>query len=101
MVSFADPFQDDRWSSATVSPVPTANQSIRLTNSGTPSLAIVATNSIQNEGNDGTTRLFSFTITRSGDTSGISAVSWAVTGSGTYPANGGDFLLAMDYLMGW
>jgi hypothetical protein len=93
VVSFADPFQDDRWSSATVSPVPTANQSIQwTTNSGTPSLAIVATNGIQNEGNGGTATPFSFAITRSGDTSGITAVNWAVTGSGTNPANGGDFV---------
>ena len=60
-----------------------------LTNPG-PSLAIAATNASQTEGNSGT-KAFTFTVTRSGNTSGSNAVNWAVTGSGTNPANATDF----------
>gem|GEM_PF-5039106 len=53
-------------------------------------LAIAATNANQSEGNSGT-KAFTFTVTRSGNTSGANAVNWAVTGSGTNPANATDF----------
>ena len=45
----------------------------------------------QNEGSGGTT-VFSFTVTRSGDTSGASTVEWAVAGTGANPADAADFV---------
>jgi hypothetical protein len=53
-------------------------------------LAIAPTNASQTEGNSGT-KAFTFTLTRSGNTTGVNDVSWAVTGSGTNPANATDF----------
>ncbi len=55
------------------------------------SLAIAATNATQTEGNSGT-KAFTFTVTRSGGTTGTNSVNWALTASGTNPVNGGDFL---------
>ncbi|GCL46761.1 beta strand repeat-containing protein [Microcystis aeruginosa] len=55
-----------------------------------PGLAIAATNAIQTEGDTGT-KAFTFTVTRSGKTSGTSSANWAVTGTGTNPANATDF----------
>ncbi|MEE6160542.1 Calx-beta domain-containing protein [Cylindrospermopsis raciborskii DSH] len=55
-----------------------------------PGLAIAPTNAIQTEGNIGT-KAFTFTVTRSGDTTGSSSANWAVTGSGTNPADVTDF----------
>lgn len=54
------------------------------------SLSIAATDATKNEGNSGTTP-FTFTVTRTGDTSGASSVEFAVAGSGTNPANADDF----------
>ncbi|WP_219727001.1 hypothetical protein [Cylindrospermopsis raciborskii] len=48
-------------------------------------LAIASTNATQTEGNSGT-KAFTFTVTRSGNTSGASSANWAVTGSGTINA---------------
>ncbi|TIL48815.1 hypothetical protein, partial [Mesorhizobium sp.] len=42
------------------------------------------------EGDLGTTA-YSFTVTRSGDTSGVSGASWSVAGSGTHPTDAADF----------
>ncbi len=56
-----------------------------------PTLAIAATNASQTEGNSGS-KAFTFTVTRSGNTTGSNNVSWAVTGSGTNPANATDFV---------
>jgi len=59
----------------------------------TPSLAslmIAATNANQSEGNSGNTA-FTFTVTRSGDTTGASSVNYEITGSGTNVANATDF----------
>ena len=53
-------------------------------------LSIAATDAVKAEGNAGSTA-FTFTVTRSGDTSGISSVNYAVTGSGANPANAADF----------
>ena len=53
-------------------------------------LSIAAGNASQAEGNSGSTP-FTFTVTRSGDTTGTSSVAWAVTGSGGSPANAADF----------
>ncbi|QNP30993.1 beta strand repeat-containing protein [Cylindrospermopsis curvispora] len=55
-----------------------------------PQLAIAPTNAIQTEGNTGI-KPFTFTVTRSGDTSSSSSANWAVTGSGTNQANATDF----------
>ncbi|WP_144059751.1 beta strand repeat-containing protein [Rhodopirellula sallentina] len=55
-----------------------------------PSIDIVATNADRDEGNGGLTP-FTFTITRTGDTSGSTTVDYSVTGTGTDPAEGSDF----------
>ncbi|WP_219726382.1 Calx-beta domain-containing protein, partial [Cylindrospermopsis raciborskii] len=51
-----------------------------------PGLAIAPTNAIQTEGNIGT-KAFTFTVTRSGDTTSSSSANWAVTGSSTNQAD--------------
>ncbi|WP_159351486.1 Calx-beta domain-containing protein [Roseomonas harenae] len=43
------------------------------------------------EGNSGSTT-FTYTVTRSGDTSGASSASWSVMGSGSNPAGASDFV---------
>jgi hypothetical protein len=53
-------------------------------------LAIAATNGTQTEGNSGT-KAFTFTVTRSGNTSGASTANWTVAGTGANPANAADF----------
>jgi hypothetical protein len=53
-------------------------------------LSISPSNVTQTEGNSGT-KAFTFTVTRSGDTSGSSSANWAVTGSGTNQADVTDF----------
>ncbi|OHY32027.1 hypothetical protein BCV63_07615 [Cylindrospermopsis raciborskii CS-508] len=55
-----------------------------------PGLAIAPTNAIQTEGNIGT-KAFTFTVTRSGDTTSSSSANWAVTGSSTNQADVTDF----------
>jgi ELWxxDGT repeat protein len=55
-----------------------------------PILAIAATNANQTEGNSGS-KAFTFTVTRSVNTTGTNNVNWAVTGSGSNPANASDF----------
>ena len=57
-----------------------------------PDLEISALTPSQSEGSIGTTS-FAFQISRSGDLSGSSRVSWVVEGSGTNPANTADFAL--------
>ncbi|MCZ2343101.1 MAG: tandem-95 repeat protein, partial [Bacteroidales bacterium] len=62
--------------------------------SGTPSIStsvsISASNAILNEGDSGITP-FTFTVNRTGDLSGTTMVDYAVSGSGSYPANAVDF----------
>ena len=55
-----------------------------------PTLAIAATDARKNEGNSGNTA-FTFTVTRSGDTTGVSSATFTVTGTGTNPADAADF----------
>lgn len=55
-----------------------------------PALALAPATVSHSEGNTGTTD-FVYTIMRTGDTSGASSVAWAVTGSGTHPADTADF----------
>ncbi|WP_144360579.1 Calx-beta domain-containing protein, partial [Nodularia spumigena] len=53
-------------------------------------LAIAPSNAVQTEGNSGS-KAFTFSVTRSGNTTGINTVKWAVTGTGANPANAADF----------
>ncbi|WP_019500310.1 beta strand repeat-containing protein [Pseudanabaena sp. PCC 6802] len=55
-----------------------------------PTFAIVPKLANQTEGNSGN-KAFTFTVTRTGDTTGTNNVSWVVTGSGGNPANATDF----------
>ncbi len=57
---------------------------------GRPALAIAASSAIRAEGNSGSTP-FSFTISRSGDTSAAASVDYSVTGSGSNRASASDF----------
>ena len=54
-------------------------------------MSIVATDASKNELNSGSSA-FTFTVSRSGDTSGTSTVNYAVTGSGASPASASDFV---------
>ncbi|MBV9251501.1 MAG: hypothetical protein JO227_19915, partial [Acetobacteraceae bacterium] len=56
------------------------------------SLSIAATDADKPEGQAGSTTPFTFTVTRSGDTSVAHSVHWAVTGSGANPATAADFV---------
>jgi len=55
-----------------------------------PLLAIDSVRADQSEGDTGS-KAFTFTVTRTGDTSGTSSAAWAVTGSGSNPADPSDF----------
>ena len=55
------------------------------------SLSIGATDASKNESNNGG-NVFTFTVSRSGDTSGTSTVSYAVTGSSSSSASADDFV---------
>ena len=57
---------------------------------GGASLAIAATAASKTEGNTGSTP-FTFTVTRSGDTTGASSATYTVSGSGANAANAADF----------
>jgi hypothetical protein len=59
-----------------------------------PTLAIATLNADQSEGNAGS-KAFTFTVTRTGDTTGASSALWALTGSGSNPANAADFNAAL------
>jgi len=59
-----------------------------------PKLAISATDAVKPEGQGGGVTLFTFTVMRTGDTSGASSAIWSVTGSGGDPANDADFTAA-------
>ena len=61
-----------------------------LINQAPTDLSLSASSFTQNEGNSGNTP-FTFTVTRSGDISLARSASFAVTGSGTNPANAADF----------
>lgn len=54
------------------------------------SLSIANTDSAKPEGHTGTTP-FTFTVIRTGNTTNSATVAYAVSGSGTYPADGSDF----------
>jgi hypothetical protein len=59
-----------------------------------PELAIAADDAIKLEGNSGSAP-FTFTVTRSGSTTGVTTVDYTVTGSGINPANAADFVGSM------
>ncbi len=61
-----------------------------IQNDDSVNLAIAPTNVVQAEGNTGN-KPYTFTVTRSGDTTGTTSVKWAVAGSGANPANVADF----------
>ena len=56
-----------------------------------PTMAIAALSADKAEGEGGGTTAFTFTVTRSGLTTGTASVSYAVTGSGSQPADATDF----------
>jgi hypothetical protein len=55
-----------------------------------PTFAIASTNASQTEGN-AANKAFTFTVTRTGDTTGINNVDWSVAGLGLSPADITDF----------
>ncbi|WP_420538217.1 beta strand repeat-containing protein [Microcystis aeruginosa] len=69
----------------------TATGTIQNDDVAVPTLAIAATNANQTEGNSGS-KAFTFTVTRAVNTTGSNNVNWAVTGSGSNPANATDFV---------
>lgn len=54
-------------------------------------LAITASSASQSEGNSGST-LFTFTVTRSGNSAISAGATWSVAGTGSSPANADDFI---------
>jgi len=54
-------------------------------------LSLAPTNASQTEGNFGS-KAFTFTVTRTGNTTSTNTVNWVVTGTGTNPANATDFV---------
>jgi hypothetical protein len=65
------------------------NDDMNVVNQST--LSIAATNATRNEGNTGQSTTFTFTVTRTGNTDGISTANYDVMGSGTNAANATDF----------
>src|SRR6202000_3220137 len=68
----------------------TAPASGLIQNDDSMTLAIAGTTATQLEGNSGTTQ-YTFTVTRTGDTSTATTLNYTVAGSGANPANGADF----------
>ena len=79
------------WSIATASAtgVITNDDTVRPPNGGT--LSISPSTVTLAEGNGGGSTAYQFTVTRSGDLSAASTVTWAVAGSGTAAADAADF----------
>ncbi|MDB9420887.1 hypothetical protein PN467_10220 [Microcystis aeruginosa CS-563/04] len=63
---------------------------IKVVDKSATNLAIAPTTETQTEGNSGT-KPFTFTVTRSGNTTGTNTVNWTVAGTGSNPANATDF----------
>ena len=76
---------------ATLGTPASATGTIRNDDLPPPSIAIAAASADKAEGTGAGTTPFTFTATRSGDLSGASSVSWAVTGSGGSQAVAADF----------
>jgi hypothetical protein len=86
----APPEEDQKkggWFDVTV---PLEAQGFLATVPPLPVLSIAATSADKDEGDSGSTA-FTFTVTRTGDTTGSSSATWTVTGSGADPASASDF----------
>lgn len=66
------------------------SESATITAEAASILNLAASDADKAEGNSGTTD-FTFTVSRTGDTSGTAGVAYAVSGSGTNPADAADF----------
>ena len=64
---------------------------LKVVDKSAPILAIAPTNVVESESHSGT-KPFTFTVTRAVNTTGTNNVNWAVTGSGSNPANATDFV---------
>ena len=62
-----------------------------IASTNSTNLSIVPSNAPTAEGNNGVNTPFTYLVTRTGDLSGTSSVSWSVAGSGTNPTNAADF----------
>ena len=58
----------------------------------TPALSLRAVNAVRAEGHTGPVTPFTFSVSRSGDSSRTSLVQWSVRGTGGQPASAGDFV---------
>ena len=63
---------------------------LKVVDKSAPILAIAPTNVVEAESHSGT-KPFTFTVTRSGNTTDTNTVDWTVAGTGTNPANATDF----------
>jgi hypothetical protein len=63
---------------------------LKVVDKSAPILAIAPTNVVEAESHSGT-KPFTFTVTRSGNTTGTNTVNWTVAGTGSNPANVTDF----------
>ena len=63
---------------------------LKVVDKSSPILAIAPTTKLQTEGNSGTSP-FTFTVTRSVNTTGTNTVNWTVAATGSNPANATDF----------
>ncbi|WP_249267920.1 bluetail domain-containing putative surface protein [Microcystis aeruginosa FBCC-A68] len=63
---------------------------LKVVDKSAPILAIAPTNVVEAESHSGT-KPFTFTVTRSGNTTGTNTVNWTVAGTGSNPANATDF----------
>ena len=84
-VTLSNPVSGSGLISAIVGTPSSATGTI-LNDDAATQLAIAATDANKSEGNTATTP-FTFTVTRTGDTSGASSATWTVTGSGANPAS--------------
>ena len=83
-------YSDFTWATpATATPGAINNNQTFAAPSGS-TVTIAATDADKAEGNSGTTA-FTFTVTRTGDTSSSATVDYVVTGSGSDPADAADF----------
>src|SRR5436309_7897869 len=85
----ADVCSTERTPSAPAT-ITTAAANGLIQNDDSMTLAIAGTTATQTEGNSGSTP-FTFTVTRSGDTSTAATVNYTVTGSGGSAADANDF----------
>ncbi len=77
-------------SNASGSTVITSSSASGLIQNDDVALSVVAGNATKAEGNTGSTP-YTFVVNRTGDTSGLTTVNYAITGSGTNPSIASDF----------